>query len=356
MSQIVHGGGVARAAKELGVSPAQILDFSASINPLGMPPEVRDAVVASLDEAVHYPEIDAASLRRDLAVHHRLPGPCLLPASGSTELIYLIPRVLRPRRALVVCPAFGEYARALSLAGCVVDRFCLSPQQGFALDPEALISSLSCETDLVILANPGNPTGVGIPPHIVRELATRLEGRATLMLDEAFVDFCPERSVIEEVRDHPNLLVLRSMTKFYAVPGLRIGYLAASEPLVLRLEAAMLPWSLSTPALFAARACLPLGDYRDRTLEEIAQLRSILSAGLTRLGCEVVAGEANYLLLRLPQGVLGSEVAARLYPQGMLVRSCTDFIPLDDAWLRVAVRTDRENLRLIDALGAALGS
>jgi len=355
MSRIVHGGGVARAARELGLAPSRILDFSASINPLGMPPEVREAVLASLEEAVHYPEIDAASLRQDLARHHGLPEACLLPASGSTELIYLIPRVLKPRRALVVAPAFGEYARALELAGGIPDRFELRPENGFALDPEALLAAMSPETDLLILANPGNPTGLGIDPELLRYLARKLSGRARLMLDEAFVDFCPQRSLTSEVEKHPELLVLRSMTKFYAVPGLRMGYVAACAPLASRLAAAMQPWSLSTPALFAARACLPLEGYRVRTLEAIGALRSELSEGLAALGCFVLPGEANYLLLRLPGGRLGSEVAARLYHRGILVRTCSDFLPLDDGWLRVAVRGSEANARLLAALGEGLG-
>jgi threonine-phosphate decarboxylase len=345
-----HGGGVDRAMQELGLSREQICDFSASINPLGVPLCVLQALQLALSRISDYPEQDAASLTGDLSRFHQLPAEHLLPGSGSTELIYLIPRVFRPRRALLIQPCFGEYAPALRQASCLIDSFSLDPQHDFAFSVPDILAALHPETDMVVLANPGNPSGVGIPPQQLLELADQL-GDRRLLVDEAFVDFCPERSLLDQITGRDNLLLLRSLTKFYAIPGLRVGYLAGAVTDVALLAAAREPWSLSNLAISAARACLGEDTFRVRTLEMIPHLRAQFQRGLEQLGWWVYAGEANYLLCRLPDHwPAAPQIVARLRPQGILLRSCCDFAPLDERYLRFAVLGEEQNLRLLQAL------
>lgn len=350
-----HGGGVDRAMDELGLSRSQIADFSASINPLGVPPQVLQALQHALSRISDYPELDAASLRAELAAFHRLPPENLLPGSGSTELIYLLPRVLRPRRALLIQPCFGEYAPALQQAGCRIDTFNLDPDDNFAFNLERLLAALHPQTELVVLANPGNPSGVAIAPRQLLELADRLaeSSNCRLLVDEAFVDFCPERSLLAQVVERPNLLLLRSLTKFYAIPGLRVGYLAGPAADIALLAGAREPWSLSNLAIAAARACLTADDFRTRSLATIPLLRAQLQHGLEQLGWQVYAAEANYLLCRLPDAWPSAPLLVeQLRPQGLLLRSCCDFAPLSQRYLRLAVLGEEQNLRLQRALGA----
>jgi threonine-phosphate decarboxylase len=355
MKRFVHGGAVAQAAREMGVPVGDILDFSASINPLGTPTGVLDAARAALTEAVHYPEIDGASLREALADHHGLPAGNLLPGSGSTELLYLLPRVLKPRRALLVTPAFSEYERALAQAGTPIDFFPTVPEDGFLLDPGRLSRQLHEDTDLILLANPGNPSGAVVDPAIIEILAREVRDRAVVAVDEAFADFCPECSVLGRVLEHGNLYIFRSLTKFYAIPGLRAGFLAGPARGIAQLAAARLPWTLSTPALAAARACLAQRDYRDRTLALIPELRAELAAGLAELGLTVFPGAANYLLARLRDAQpVAAALAERLRARGILIRDCADFPPLDGRYLRLAVRGAEDNRRLLRALGEVL--
>ena len=345
-----HGGGVDQAMGELGLSREQIADFSASINPLGVPVEVRQALQQALNRISDYPELDAASLRTELARFHRLPEANLLPGSGSTELIYLLPRVLRPRRALLIQPCFGEYAPALQQAGCQPDYFSLDPHRNFAFEIPQILAALRPETDLVVLANPGNPSGVAVAPEQLLELAGQL-GDCRLLVDEAFVDFCPERSLISRLCECQNLLLLRSLTKFYAIPGLRVGYLAASAADISLLAAEREPWSLSNLAIAAARTCLSVDSFRTRTLATIPLLRTQLQGGLEELGWQVFSSEANYLLCRLPDHWPSApQLVERLRPQGLPLRSCCDFIPLDERYLRVAVLGENQILRLLQAL------
>jgi len=350
----IHGGGVDQAMHELGLARGQICDFSASINPLGVPPEVQQALTDALGRISDYPEADAASLRSDLAAFHGLPESQLLPGSGSTELIYLLPRVLHPRRALLLRPCFGEYAPALQQAGCQIDYCDLDPDEAFAFAPEAILTARRAETDLVVLANPGNPSGIALPPAQLLELADQL-GDCRLLVDEAFVDFCLEHSLMPHLPGRNNLLLLRSLTKFYAIPGLRAGYLAASPADVARLAAAREPWTLSCLAIAAARTCLAAREFQAATLEAIPLLRTSLQQGLEVLGWQVYAGAANYLLCRVPDSwPRAPELVELLRPQGFLLRSCVDFPPLDESYLRVAVLNETPNRRLLNVLASII--
>jgi len=350
-----HGGNVLQVAAETGISPEEILDFSASINPLGIPETVLAAARDVLLLTTHYPEIDAASFVRALAGYHGLPPENLLAGSGSTELIYLFPRVMRPKRATIVAPAFSEYGRALAQIGTALDLFPLTPDDSFAFDPQQLLTSLSTETDLVVLANPGNPNGAGIDPAAVEAVACGLAGRGILLVDEAFVDFCPQRSVIEKVVEHGNLYILRSLTKFYAIPGLRAGYLAGPVDGVARLLSLKEPWTLSTPAIAAAKACLNEDAYRKKAIEEIPLLRRLLAKELKEVGLNVFPSEVNYLLARIEtEGVTAADLADSLRKRGILIRDCATFLPLDGRYLRVAVRSEGENRRLVEELRTIL--
>ena len=346
-----HGGQALALARELGCPPSAILDFSANLNPLGPAQEVLAAARVALADSGHYPESDAATLARALAVHHGLPEGCVLAGAGATEFIFLVPRVLRPRRALLVEPAFGEYRPALHQAGAQVDTFLLDPAAGFSLDPAALRNALQADTDLVWLANPLNPSGTGYPRELLLELSLALPPAVHLVVDEAFIDFVPHFSAADQAVIRPNLLVLRSLTKFYAIAGLRVGWLAAAPELAARLAAGREPWRLSTPAMAAGLACLQADALRMATLQAIPVLRTELAAGLAKLGCTVYPAVANYLLCRLPaKAPDAGEIATRLRPLRILVRPCPDFAGLDDRHLRLAVRSAADNRRLLAEL------
>lgn len=350
-----HGGNVIAASRELGCPVSEILDFSASINPLGMPEEVLRAARESLAEVVHYPEIDGASLVEALSDYHGMPAAHFLPGNGSTELIYLFPRVLRPRRVLLVAPAFSEYERSLYRTGTTVELFALRPEEDFRLDPARLLKVLHPEVDLVLMANPGNPTGKGIDAATVEAIARGVREQALVAVDEAFADFCPQLSVVNSIPFHSNLFVFRSLTKFYAIPGLRAGYLVGPQAAVSRLASAREPWTLSVPAMAAAKACLLQDEYRSRSLETIPLLRRNLAAGLENLGLTVFPSDANFLLTRLKGvGQTAGRLAALLRQKRILVRDCADFPSLDPRYLRVAVRGPDDNARLLSAMEEAL--
>ena len=349
-----HGGDLLRRAHQLGLSFDALLDFSASINPLGTPDGVLKAAQRALLRLEHYPEIDALSLVEALAKYHDLPPENLLAGSGATELLSLFPHVFKPRRALLVTPSFSEYERNLRRENTTIDYFPLTAENHFQLDVGRLLQQMKVATDLVLLANPGNPTGAGIDPRAILELTEKTCGKIKIAVDEAFVDFCPQRSVIGNVTQYPNLFVFRSLTKFYSIPGLRAGYMAGPAEEMVRLAAAKDPWTMSTPAIEAAKACLEERSHRQETLAVLPTLRQQLAEGLSALGCEVFPSEANFLLMRLPgKGSDAGQLCDQLLAAGVLARDCANFHSLDRHYLRVAVRSSADNSKLLVAMKSA---
>lgn len=359
MKQAEHGGQVVAVARRLGVRPEEILDFSASINPLGPAPALRAAVLAAFDQVIHYPDSAATALQEALAAHHDLAKGQVVVGNGSTELIYLLPRLLpepRWRRALIVAPPFAEYARALQGDGWHVDYFPLSPVDGFALHADRLKHRLHAGYDLLVLANPGNPTGRLYTRHEIAPLLAELAtAKVHCILDEAFMDFCPTETAIPRVEGNPQLVILRSMTKFHGIPGLRLGYAIAQQALAARMAELREPWSINALAQAAGLAALTTVDHHQATLALINRERTALADGLATIqGLTVYAGAANYLLLQLPPRMRGSELAAQLEEQRILIRTCHSFPGLDDSFVRVAVRTAGENARLLAAFTSLL--
>jgi threonine-phosphate decarboxylase len=351
-----HGGNVFAVARQLGVQPEGILDFSASINPLGPPPGVREAVTAAFERLVHYPDSGCTELTAALASHHGVAPANVCVANGSTELIFLIPRLVAGGRALLIAPTFSEYTVALRQAGFGYDRLVLPHDQGFPLSIDALREELAKGYGLLFLCNPGNPTGRLYGREEVAEILTLCRETGTLLvLDEAFMDFCEEGSAKDLVVASGAGVVLRSMTKFYAMPGLRLGYALAAAPLAERLMALRPPWSVGTLAQVAGLAALADGGHSARTLDCVAAERTFLMKELAKLpGVWVYPGAANYLLVRLDGEMTAPLLQELLLSGRVLIRDCANFAGLDERFFRVAVRGRAENARLLAALGDIL--
>ena len=344
-----HGGDVYQLARTLGLDLSQLLDFSANINPLGFPPGILGAIQAALPEIVHYPDHRGLELRQDLAAYHGLRVEQILVGNGSTELIYLVARALSPRKALIVTPAFSEYEQALEAAQAPVafqataeaDNFTLSGP----LNPQG--------ADLVFLANPASPSGALLTPGLLLEVVARLEAAGVyLLLDEAFVDFVEEASLKEQLARFPHLMILRSFTKFFAIPGMRLGYLLAAAELIRRLAAVQEPWSVNTLAQAAGRACLRDRDYLARSRVLVRQEREHLLAGLKSLpGLQPFPSEVNYLLVKIirPDWTAASLRTALLSAK-LIIRDASNFRGLEACFFRLAVRRREENQRLLEAL------
>lgn len=350
-----HGGDVYHLARTLGLKLEDLLDFSANINPLGFPPAIPQVVAQTLKEIVHYPDRRCLELRGDLAAYHGLAPEEILVGNGSTELIYLIARALRPRRALIVAPAFSEYENGLAAAEISVSFQVTDADHNFTLHGPLELQG----ADLVFLANPASPSGALLPPERLLSRVADLESAGVhLVLDEAFIDFVEDASLKGHLAQFRHLLLLRSFTKFFGIPGMRLGYLLGSPDLIERLAARQEPWSVNTLAQAMGRACLTDADFMVRTRDLVCREREYLLTGLGRIpGLRTFPGEVNYLLLEITRpGWTAARLRQELLPLGIIIRDASNFLGLDGRHCRVAVRGRPENDRLLQALGQCLNS
>lgn len=362
----VHGGNIWEAYLALS-GKRRILDFSASINPLGPPLSVVAAIRAGLDMLSHYPDPQNTVLREAISAFHsgKITPRHILPCNGSTEAIHLLPRVFKPRRALIVEPAFSEYRASLTQAGCIVHALKLREADGFALRVSSLESALAKGYDLLYIANPSNPTGALINKDTLIRAAQLCAKRKTIMVvDEAFIDFCEHESLKHETIRLANVIVLRSMTKFYSMAGLRLGYVVACDALIKKLIALMPPWSVNTIAALAGQAALKDAAFAAKTIEWFEKERVYLAKGLSSLsGVTVYPSAANFFMASLSgdSRYMGGEADAaklkkRLFERHILIRELGGFRGLDlkNGYFRVALRTRSENRCLLSALCKAL--
>ena len=329
----VHGDSFARPG---------MLDFAVNVWPAPRSPQLRAALIDALEHA-GYPDQSAA--RAAIAQRHSRPLEETMALDGACEAFWLLAHALPARHAVCVHPAFTEAEAALLAAGRNVTRVMRAPHD-WALQPQLVPD----DADLVVLANPNNPTGNLDPPALVAQLAR--PGR-TLVVDESFIDFvAEEQPSLAERRELPGLVVLRSLTKIRGMAGLRAGYLLAPAPLVARLEEHRQPWSVSAPALAAIQACLPDLDTPARIAAQVRSAREDLSRRLAHVrGIRTWPAHANFLLVRVPDG---RRLVAQLARQRIAVRPCHSFPGLDHDHIRVAVRTPSEHAMLAGAIARAL--
>ncbi|MBI5902302.1 MAG: threonine-phosphate decarboxylase [Deltaproteobacteria bacterium] len=354
----IHGGNIWGASVASSIPVEDILDFSASINPFGAPEGVRAAIERVLKKglASPYPDPESSALRSSLARFHGVFPEEVLPGNGSTEFIYLMPAVYRPKNALIVEPAFSEYRRALKSSGCRVGSLILKEKDGFAFDPGRFADKVKQGFDLVVLANPANPTGALMEKAEVIE-AAKICGRAgaALVVDEAFADFAEAESIKRECTAMRNVVVLRSMTKFFSMAGLRLGFIVARASTVKRFSSYIPPWSVNTLASAAGTAALEDSGYIAKTLRWAASERAALFKGLSSIkALRAYPGTANFLMAKITSPMTAGELKARLFRDGILIRDLGAFRGLGDRHFRVALRKSRENRLLIDALRRAL--
>jgi histidinol-phosphate aminotransferase len=336
---VPHGG------HRSDLPPGALLDFSANINPFGPSPRIWPAMQA-VDIARH-PDPRATPLRRALAAHNGVDPAALLVGNGAADLIYqLATAYVRPGdRVLVVAPTFGEYAAAAAMMGAEVVEHRLSPASGFALDAAALLHTVQrTQPRLLFLCSPNNPTGTYIDQRTVDYLL-RAAPHTLLVLDEAYVNFVAAPWRAPPLLEHPNLLLLRSLTKDYALTGLRVGYTIAAPEIIAAIEKVQPPWAVNALAQAAALAALEDAAHLRDTLTWLAQASATLRADLGAAGFAPLSSAAHYCLLPVHAAAAWQ---AALLARDILVRDCTSFgLPQH---IRIAARQPAENARLVAAL------
>lgn len=338
---MMHGGDIYRFDRA-------VLDCSANLNPLGMPKSVQQAAMDAVLYSESYPDPECRALKKALAECFPVLPEQIVCGNGAADLIDRFALAFRPERALVLAPTFSEYERALAAVGCRVNHFCLSPQQAFL--PDETLEEVVAGYDLVFLCNPNNPTGTALSRERMRRITEACQTANTrLIVDECFMDFLEREedySLLQDLKDFPNLILLKAFTKLYAMAGLRLGYaFCGSVSDATAAAGALQPWSVSTVASAAGIAALEETAFVEKSKEYVAGQRAYLQQGLISLGLTVYPSKTNYLLFQTSR-----ELLRPLEEQGILLRSCANYHTLDQSYYRTAVRTEEENTRLLHAL------
>jgi len=341
-----HGGDILSYKKQYGETP---LDFSASLNPMGMPGGVKNAVIDAFDDAYFYPDPYSRHLSNVLADSLRICPEQLIFGNGSAELMYLFAAACRPRKALLPVPSFSEYEGALKAAGCEIIYYELSAKNSFRLDGKILDEIEG--SDVLFLCQPNNPTGQLIDGKLLDDVIEKCASCGTrLFLDECFLDFVPNgKSLSKKIKisKYPLLFILGSFTKLYGMAGLRLGFgISGDRAFIDRMEECRQPWSVSSLAQAAGLAAIGETEYVDHSLKLIEKEKAFLKKELLSLGISSAMGEANYLFFYISEINLASALAKN----GILIRDCRAFRGLGQGYYRIAIRTRSENERLIELI------
>ncbi len=343
MQRYEHGGDI--------YGNAEIrLDFSVNTNPLGMPEAAKRALFKAASSFERYPDPQCRILRQAIAEKHSVAPDRILCGNGAADMIFRVCACLKPQKTLTLAPTFSEYERPVKLFGGEMLEYRLKETDGFALT-DGVLEALTPDIELFFLCNPNNPTGRLSSPELLCRVAEACAKNGTLLiLDECFIEFTDGPSMAPLLEALPNLLILNAFTKFYALAGLRLGYLLCADAALLsRIAAFGAEWSVSAAAQAAGLGAFKEPEWSERTRSLLRKERSFMRENLAALNLTVFPADANFLLLKSPVPLYEP-----LKKRGILVRSCANFTGLSEHFVRIGLKTREKNEALLQALKEAL--
>ncbi len=356
----IHGGNLYAALRKQGGSFDEILDFSANINPLGLSENIRQALHNSLESIIHYPDVQAQALKQRVSQHYGVGQDTITMGNGAVELMYILCHILKPKKVLVTAPTFSEYESAAKASDAEIEYLYLQPENNFAIDIQEMIARVS-QVDIIFICNPNNPTGVLLTHTQIEEVLFAAEQHHTyVVVDESFMDFLPKdqeytcRPLLEK---YSNLIILHSLTKFYAIPGLRLGFCLTNPELTQLLHLGKDPWNVNTLAQNAGVAALEDHDYQRRGKEFLKAVKNDLYESLQKLpGLLPYPPSVNFILINIKNtGFTSTKLASVMALHNILIRDCSNYPGLSAEYIRVAVKRPEQNLLLINTLKKVIG-
>ena len=354
MIQYQHGGDVYTALLKDGKEREAWMDFSANINPLGTPKSVQKAIQKAALQLEDYPDPLCRELREAIAQKEELDPANIVCGNGAADLIFRIITALSPQKAVLLAPTFSEYEKALTEKGCTLFFYALQEEKGYTLKGQELIAFLEEKesVEVLFLCNPNNPTGQMLLKEEIEQILSYCQGKGIfVVVDECFIDFLEEpwkASVKALLPQYECLLILKAFTKLYALAGARLGYaLSGNTSLIEKIQHTGQAWSVSSLAQAAGIASLKEEVYVEETKKLIQKERTFLKEELKRLGMKVYGSHANYLFFFTKET---SSLEKWLYKRKILIRNCSNYRGLCQGYYRVAVRSPKENRKLIEEI------
>lgn len=355
-----HGGNVYSMMRKSGKAVSELMDYSANINPLGLAESVRQAIVQSIDQIVHYPDIEAADLKAAISDLYQVPRAVITAGNGAVEMLYVLCNVLRPKKVLITAPAFSEYEQAARAARSEVQYCYLTAENNFAIDIDKVSENLQ-GIDIVFIGNPNNPTGTLLRQEKMEQLLrAALKCQTYVVADESFLDFLPDDSEFTcrpLLKKYKNLIIIHSLTKFYAIPGLRLGFALANPELTAKMHNSKDPWNVNTLAQNAGVAALLDLDYRGKSRLIVSVAKQELYQSLLEVpGIKPYPPAANFILANITAtGFSSTQLRHKLIEKNILIRDCSNYPGLTRDYIRLAVKRPEQNNILVDTLKSILG-
>ncbi len=348
-----HGGDPERELKRLGLATRDVLDFSVNVSPLGVPSEIKAIWKELLAEVDRYPSVDGQGVARYYQERFDLDPARVLAGNGSTELIYLTPRALELRKVAVITPSFHDYTRSSLAAGADLLEVELKAEEGFAPPDFDILKEVMAEADGLFVGNPNNPTSTVFPRQLLLDLAASFPNK-WILVDEAFVQFLDQPEEVSLIRQEPppeNILVFHSLTKFFALPGLRLGAVVGHSDTISRLRPLKEPWSVNRVAEKVALELIKCADYEKRLSSLVCLERPRVFNRIQDIsGFQPFEPAANFLLARWTLTDQLDDLLRFMLGSGVHLRDCRNFPGLQDNFFRMAIRQPEENDRVLSLM------
>lgn len=341
MEKSIHGGDIYR--NKIAV------DFSVNINPLGIPEKVQRSLYNAVSDCIRYPDIEAEKLKISIGKKLGVQPEEVVCGNGASELFTAIANGLKPQKAILPVPSFLGYEKALKAVDCNIEYYFMSKEDGYILNKK-IKEVLTDEVDILFIANPNNPIGNVINKEILIDVINWCKERSIIVvLDECFVAFTGDEkynSMIRDIKEYPNLIIVQAFTKIYAIPGVRLGYLiCGSEKIKEKIQRQLPEWNISVFAQEAGVTALKEIDYVKKTVELVNEERMYLTEKLSKLDIKTYPSDTNFMLLETK-----IDLYNKLLDEKILVRDCSNFKGLGENFYRIAIKLRKENEILVKAI------
>lgn len=354
---VFHGSDIEKICSYYNLKKEDIVKFGANVNPLGLSPRANQAIASHIELLSSYPDRDYTSLRNTISRYCNIPADFILPGNGSSELISLLIQERSPKHTLILGPTYSEYSRELSFSGSTQEYYHLQESMDFEPDIPDLCRKLEQGYDFLILCNPNNPTSSAISKKDLRDLIHFCaEKDIFVMIDETYVEFAPDISAITAVpltQEFTNLMVLRGVSKFFAAPGMRLGYgITGNKKFLEKMREKQTPWSLNSIGAFAGEIMLQDEEYIQQTRQLILSERDRMIDELKNISTyKVYPAYANFILLKIQKdGLTSYDVFEACIRQGLMIRDCSSFQCLEGEFVRFCIMMPEDNSRLVNVL------
>ena len=352
-----HGSDLEKIEQIYGIRKEDIISFSANVNPLGISPRLREHLASHIDCITSYPDREYTTLRKRMADYVGTEKENIIVGNGSTELISLFIQIEHPKKAMILGPTYSEYEREVSLGGGTTVYYPLKEESGFKLDTAHFTSKLDDTIDLLILCNPNNPTSSCILSNDMRTiLDVCKEHGIFVMVDETYIEFVDDvkhTSAVSLTAYYNNIIILRGTSKFFAAPGLRLGYaITGNEDLLRNMNQRKNPWMINSLAAIAGELMFQDEAYIQKTRTLIQQERTRCYETLAESKrFHPYKPTANFMLMRIVDEDLNSSILFdRAIRKGLMIRDCSTFPFLNDKYIRFCFMNPEDNSRLLDCL------